>query len=65
VNPDLTPDARARVGNELGLSALSPPFAVGETATAEEFPDRFTRYVHATSVSDDTSVVSVVDARPR
>jgi hypothetical protein len=65
VNPDLTPDARARVGNELGLSALSPPFAVGETTTAEEFPDRFTRYVRATSVSDDTSVVSVVDARPR
>jgi hypothetical protein len=63
VNPNLTPDARARVASGLGLSALAPPFAAGETATAEEYPDRFTRYVRATSVSDDTSVVSVVDAR--
>jgi hypothetical protein len=65
VNPDLPPDARARLSNELGLSALAPPFSAGETATAEELPHRFTADVRATSVSDDTSVISVVDARPR
>ena len=65
VNPDLTADARAQLGDELGLSSQAPPFPAGGTATAEEFPDRFTRYVRATSASDDTSVISVVDARAR
>ena len=65
VNPRLTADARAQLGNELGLSPQAPPFSADETATAEEFPDRFTRLVRATSVSDDTAVISVVDARPR
>ena len=64
VNPGLTADARAQLGNELGLSPQAPPFSAGETATAEEFPNRFTRFVRPTSASDDTAVISVVDARP-
>jgi hypothetical protein len=65
VNARLDADARSSLADELGLSPDAPPFPRGETATAVAPPDRYSRSVRTTSVSDDTAVISVVDARPR
>jgi hypothetical protein len=65
VSPGLNAEDRAQLAADLGLSPQAPPFPAGERATAEALPDRYARFVHPTSASDATTVISVVDARPR
>ena len=65
VNPALTAQDRSGIASQLGLAEGRPPFDPGETVTADAFPQRYTRYVRGTSVSAETAVISVVDARPR
>jgi hypothetical protein len=65
VNPELTADERAALGDDLGLTAQAPPFPANESVAAEAFPDRFARFVRDTSAASDTAIISVVDARPR
>jgi hypothetical protein len=65
VNPDLTPDERAQLGADLGLTAQAPPFPSDETVTAEAVPNRYSRHVRDTSAAANTAIISVVDGRPR
>ena len=65
VNPGRTAEDRAQVGSDLGLTTQAPPFPTAETVTAEAFPDRYTRFVRDTAVSEDIAIISVVEARPR
>jgi hypothetical protein len=65
VNPALTAQDRSGIAAQLGVTEGRPPFDPGETLTADVFPQRYTRYVRDTSVSPETAVISVIDARPR
>jgi hypothetical protein len=65
VNGDVGADELAELAEGLGLSTQAPPFPAGEVTTSEFLSDRYSRFVRPTSVSDDTAVISVVDARPR
>jgi hypothetical protein len=65
VNPELTADEQAQLGDDLGLTPQAPPFPANESVAAEAFPDRFARFVRDTSAASDTAIISVVDARPR
>lgn len=65
VNPSLTSAERASLASALGVDADQPPFASADPVTAEAFPQRYTRSVRDTEVSDETAVISVIDGRPR
>jgi hypothetical protein len=65
VNPALSPTERGDLATTLGLDAGHPPFPADERADAEAAPQRYARVVRDTQVSDETAVISVVDARPR
>jgi hypothetical protein len=65
VNPALTAPERGELATALGLDASHPPFPAGERADAEAAPQRYARVIRDTQVSDETVVISVIDARPR